>query len=178
MSWQGQYGKSESPSKPITTIHYNDVIMSAIASQITSLTIVYSTVYSGTVQRKHQNSALLAFVRGLHRWPVNSPHKGPVTRKMFPSDDVIMCLKCLGKENMGNQNPYPNQYHPLEWRIFALEYQKSITVHLLIFFVKKHESTFGFYVVRSHGHVTDSKSLLLKETRVTRWARDKMAYTL
>ena len=70
--------------------HYTDVIMSAIASQITSLAILYSTVYSGTNQRKHQSSASLAFVRGIQRWPVNSPHKRPVTRKMFPFDDVIM----------------------------------------------------------------------------------------
>ena len=64
--------------------------MNTIASQITSLTIIYSTVYSGADQIKHQSSASLAFVRGIHRWPVNSPHKGPVTRKMFPFDDVIM----------------------------------------------------------------------------------------
>ena len=64
--------------------------MSALASQIASLTIVCSTVYSGTDQRKHQSSASLAFVLGIHRWPVNSPHKWPVTRKMFPFDDVIM----------------------------------------------------------------------------------------
>ena len=54
--------------------HYRDVLMGAKASQITSFTIVYSTVYSGTNQRKHQRSALLAFVIGIHRWPVNSPH--------------------------------------------------------------------------------------------------------
>ena len=53
-------------------------------------TIVYSTVYSGADQRKHQSSAWLAFARGVHRWPVNSPCKGPVRRKMFPFDDVIM----------------------------------------------------------------------------------------
>ena len=70
--------------------HYNDVIMDTIASQITSLTIVYSTFYSGADQRKHQSSASLAFVRGIHRRPVNSPHKWPVTRKLFPFDDVIM----------------------------------------------------------------------------------------
>ena len=64
--------------------------MNTIASQITSLTIVYLTVNSGTYQRKHQSSAALAFVRGIHRGPVNSPHKWPVTRKMFPFDDVIM----------------------------------------------------------------------------------------
>ena len=47
--------------------HYDDVIMTAMASQITSLTIVYSTVYSDADQRKHQSSASLAFVRGIHR---------------------------------------------------------------------------------------------------------------
>ena len=70
--------------------HYIDVIMGLMASQITSLTIVYSTVYSGADQRKHQSSASLAFVRGIHWRPVNSQHKRPVTRKMFPFDDVIM----------------------------------------------------------------------------------------
>ena len=49
--------------------------MSAIASQITSLTIVYSIVYSGADERKYQSPASLAFVRGIHRWPVNSPQK-------------------------------------------------------------------------------------------------------
>ena len=50
----------------------------------------YSTVYSGADQRKHQSSASLAFVCGIHRWPVNSAHKWPVTRKKFPFHDVIM----------------------------------------------------------------------------------------
>ena len=71
-------------------MHYSDVIMGAMASQITSRTSVYATVYSGTDQRKHQSPASLAFVRGIHRWPVNFPHKGPVTRKIVPFDDVIM----------------------------------------------------------------------------------------
>ena len=77
--------------------HYNDGIMSAMASQITSLTIVYSIVYSGADQRKHQSSASLAFVQGIHRWPVNSPPKRPVTRKMFPFDDVIVAASPLAK---------------------------------------------------------------------------------
>ena len=64
--------------------------MCATASQITSLTIVYPIVYSDADQRKHQSSASLVFVRGIHRGPVNSPRKWPVTRKMFPFDDVIM----------------------------------------------------------------------------------------
>ena len=75
--------------------------MGAIASQITSLTIVYSTVYSDADQRKHQCSALLAFVQGIHQGPVNSPHKWTVTRKMFPFDDVIMYIlkqqSCSGR---------------------------------------------------------------------------------
>ena len=71
-------------------MHYSDVIMGAMSSQMTSLNIVYSTVYSCADQRKHQSSASLAFVRGIHRSPVNSPHKWPVTQKMFPFDDVIM----------------------------------------------------------------------------------------
>ena len=65
------------------TMHYCDVIMGATASQITSLTIVYSTIHSDADQRKHQSSASLAFVRGIHRWPVISPHKWPVTRKIW-----------------------------------------------------------------------------------------------
>ena len=64
--------------------------MGAIASQITSLTIVYSTVYSDPDQRKHQSFMSLAFVQGIHGGPVNSPHKWSVTWKMFPFDDVIM----------------------------------------------------------------------------------------
>ena len=74
----------------VSLMHYDDVIMDSIASQTTSLTIVYSTVLSGADQSKHQSSASLAFVWEIHRWPVNFPHKWPVTRKMFPFDDVIM----------------------------------------------------------------------------------------
>ena len=66
--------------------------MSIMPSQITSLTTVYSTVYSGADQRKHQSSASLAFVRGIHRWT----HKWPVRRKMFPFDDVNMGVECAG----------------------------------------------------------------------------------
>ena len=74
----------------IPHIHHNDIIMNAIESQITSVSIVYSTVCSSIDQRKHQSSTSLAFVRGIHHWPANSLHKGPVTQKMFPFDDEIM----------------------------------------------------------------------------------------
>ena len=63
--------------------------MIVMALQITGVLNVYSTVCSGIDQRKYQSSASLAFVRRIHQWP-NSPHKGLVTRKMFPFDDVIM----------------------------------------------------------------------------------------
>ena len=87
--------------------HYGDVIMSATAPQVTSLTIVCSTVYSGVDQRKHQTSASLVFVTGIHRWSVNSPHKGPVTRKMFPFEDVIMLV-------------------PIRWQIILLTYTSML----------------------------------------------------
>ena len=87
--------------------YYNDVIMGAIAPQITSLTIVYSTVYSDADQRKHQSSASLAFVRGIHRRPVNSPHKWPVTPKMFPFDDVSMSI--------GSGNGLAASHHLNQW---------------------------------------------------------------
>ena len=70
--------------------HSIDVIMSTMASSITGVSIVYSTVCSGAGKRKDQSSASLACVRGIHRWPLNSPHKVPVTRKMIPFDG-IMC---------------------------------------------------------------------------------------
>ena len=77
---------------------YSDTIMSAMESQITGVSIVYSTVCSVPDQRKHQSSASLAFVRRIHWWPVNSPHKGPVKWKMFPFEDgfiLRISLTCL-----------------------------------------------------------------------------------
>ena len=73
----------------------------------TSLTIVYLTVYSGADQRKHQSSTSLAFERGIHRSPVNSPHKWPVTRKMFPFDDVIMNIVFIIHTKQRRKRCYP-----------------------------------------------------------------------
>ena len=80
--------------------HYNDFIMGTMASQITSLTIIYSTINWGTDQRKHQSSSSLAFVRGIHWWTVNALHKGPVTRNMFPFDDVIMVIHVMPSSSL------------------------------------------------------------------------------
>ena len=73
--------------------HYGDVMIGTMASKIR---VVYSTIYSGADQRKYQSFASLAFVQGTHRGPVNSPHKWPVTRKMFPFNDVIMQKSLCG----------------------------------------------------------------------------------
>ena len=89
----------------------NDVILGTIASQITSLAIVYSTVYSGADQIKHQSSASLAFVREIHRGPMNSPHKWPVTRKMFPFDDVI--IRWFIMSSFQKLCPSPHSVHGL-----------------------------------------------------------------
>ena len=96
--------------------------MGVMASQITSLTIVYSTVHAGEDQRKHQSSASLAFVRGIRRWTVNSPHKWPVTWKVFPFDDVIMpyhyfyCWYMFSSYNSskGPESEFRNGYRKME----------------------------------------------------------------
>ena len=97
--------------------------MSTMASQITSLTIVYSTVYSGANQRKHQSSASLAFVRGIYRGPVNSPHKWSVTRKMFPFDDVIM--RVIFKFDSRRPNCACNMNCVINWRNWARNYEQK-----------------------------------------------------
>ena len=110
--------------------------MGAIASLITSLTIVYSTVYSDANQRKHQSSASLAFVWGTHRVPVNSPHKWPVTRNMFPFDDVIMWWETIAEagevsRTFENEGTYTHKTHWAEtkWPPFADDIFKCICLN-------------------------------------------------
>ena len=121
-----------------TCINYIDVVMGMIASQISSLVIVYSTVYSGIDRRKYQSSASLAFVRGIHQWPVNSPHKCPVMRKVFPFDDVIM-KRFFYSTLSDDQGPLwlmmfhsylkiPNLFYPC---LTFCNFAQSITVTLL-----------------------------------------------
>ena len=103
--------------------HYGDVTMGAIASQITSITIVYSTVYPDAYQRKHQSSASLG-------GPVNSPHKWPVTRKMFPFDDVIMRAKHIPKLSAYNISHKMLTYHIS----FIFDYNKKHFLCIYHFF--------------------------------------------
>ena len=86
-------------------------------SQITSVSIVCSIVCTGAYQSKHQSSASLAFARGIHRYPVDSPHKGPATRKMFPFDDVIMSYSA--------SDPYLGLYELIIYECYAL----VLTIH-------------------------------------------------
>ena len=95
--------------------------MSTLASQIASLTIVNSIIYL--------SSASLALVRGIHRWAVNSPHKGPVTRKMFPFDDVFMMLIVLF-----NWMQFKSKYNYFVWNGSICKCQK----------VSKHNMTFKY----------------------------------
>ena len=88
--------------------------MGAVASQITSLTIVYSTVYSDADQRKHQSSASLAFVRGIHRGPVNSPHKWPVTPYIL---ETCTCKKVQNRKRRLERSDNRG------WRYRILNYQ-------------------------------------------------------
>ena len=100
--------------------------MGAIASQITSLTIVYSTVYSDTDQRNHQSSTSLAFVRGIHQGPVTAPHKWPVARKMFPFDDVIMYFTSIAN-NIGFDDTIPTDFNTDE--VFSANTNKYCRHH-------------------------------------------------
>ena len=139
--------------------HYDDVKMSALASQITSLTVVYSTVYLSADQRKHQSFASLAFVRGLHRGPVNSPHKWPVTRKMFPFDNVIID-SYYRPQNKVTSTPLRLRWTVVWWHIH-IDMQRCIFLFLdyrvamlkwLKSFRNKYKSPFPFILIgQYHG---------------------------
>ena len=70
--------------------HYSDVIMSAMACQITGALIAYSTGLFRCRLKKTSKLRVTGLMRGIHRWPVNSMHRRPVTRNIFPFDDVIV----------------------------------------------------------------------------------------
>ena len=100
--------------------HYDDVIMTMLASQITSLTVVYSIVYSGVNQRKHQSSASLAFVREIHRGPVNFRTNGQLRGKCFhlmTSSWTVVIVPCGGMCKVTTQGV--NQSRASQWRSAA-----------------------------------------------------------
>ena len=94
--------------------HYNGVIMSMMASQITSLTVVYLTVYTSADQRKHQSSASLAFVWGIHgdRWIPRT--KGQLRGKCFhlmTSSWIIIMV------------------HSLQYKVIMMVYYNNVTIY-------------------------------------------------
>ena len=106
-----------------TSLHWRHNGHNGISNQqphdclLNRLKIVYSTVYSGEDQRKHQSSVSLAFVRGIQQWPVNSLHKGPVTQKMFPFDDVIMIPNKVICQQP-DQGLIQELHENLEWNLY------------------------------------------------------------
>ena len=101
--------------------HYSNVIMSEMASHITILAIVCSIVNSGVDQRKHQSSASLAFVWGIRRWPRSSPHKWPVTRNMYPFDDVIMINDVVLWHSLAHKRTFPREIVNISVTIMCFE---------------------------------------------------------
>ena len=129
----------------VQLMHNNDVIMSVMASQITSLMSVYSNIYSGADQSKHQSPASLAFVQEIHRWQVNSLHKGPVMWKMSPFDDVIMDLTTITSTN---NDPilnwsHKNKLHPNLITVIPT----MIATVLFMISVQKHNSVIFLFIV-------------------------------
>ena len=108
--------------EPISMKHYRDVIMSAIASQTTGFSVVSSTVYS----KKTSTFRVTGLCEG-NPPVVHSPHKGPVTRKMFSFDDVIMLTKdTLSFEQLHLKMSFA------KWRLFLLRPQWCyLIIHMM-----------------------------------------------
>ena len=123
--------------------HYNEAIMSAMASQITGVSIVYSTVWSGSDQIKHQSSALLASVRGIHRWPVCPTQRANNTETVLFDDDIKyeaeIKLKICRQMFIFNWRQIPNGVIRSKWltQQINLTYNLSNT-HTLLFRVINH----------------------------------------
>ena len=113
----------------LISFKYNNVIMSTIASHITGVSFVRTTVSSGADQRKHQSSASLAFVTEIHRWPVNSPHKGPVTRKMFSYDDFIMLFQNIHLLVVHSHFLYSSKPSLTQNNRYSQQSQENIVLH-------------------------------------------------
>ena len=141
--------------------HYSNGIMGVMASQITSLKIVYSNAD----QRKHQSSASLAFVRGIHWWLVNSPHKGPVTWKMFPFDHIILRLHL-------NQGPsYNNGTVNANWQSDILS--GRILIHNNICWHFKNSYSKHNTIDSSENILDVLFSFTITKTEVTLWKKRK-----
>ena len=97
--------------------------MTTRASQITSLTVVYSTIYSDADQRKHQSSAWLAFVWGIHRDRWIPRTKGQLRGKCFHLMTSSCMLKLVPNHNQSGLSNWGSDLlirlisiHSLLWR--------------------------------------------------------------
>ena len=82
-------------------LHRSGIVMSTMVPQTTGVSVVCSVVFTGAYKRKHQSSASLAFVRGIYRWPVDSPHKGSVTSKLLMTSSwSVACMLCVNAGDM------------------------------------------------------------------------------
>ena len=119
--------------------------MSAIASQITSLTIVYSIVYSRCRPKKTSKLRVTGLCAGNSPGPVNSPHKGPVTRKKFPFDDAIMTLFmqfcCVGWTDRFLIGTSQDTAYLSTFKFFILD-KFSCFVVLVVFLLPNHQNRF------------------------------------
>ena len=141
-------GKVQSGENQNVHDHNSDVTMGAMAYRITSLTTVYSSVCSGADQRKYQSSASLAFVRGIHRWPVNFSHKGPVTRKTVPFDDVIMVMR--DSKDPGVRAAQPKVDSGRKWKVteFIEEAESRLWIKKVVGTVQQDRRDLGWKTCR------------------------------
>ena len=125
--------------------HYSNFIMGAMASQITSLTIVYSTVHSGADQRKHQSSASLAFYA--ENSPVTSefPAQMASNAETFPFDDVIMSNKI-------RILPTVIKVSPDYFLSFRWENNSGILSVLVWFYIRSYPSNVSFWFIKIIWH--------------------------
>ena len=141
---------------PRSFSRYSGVMISAMASQIIGVSIIYSIVCSGADERKHQSSASLAFVWGIRRSPVNSPHKGPVTRKIFPFHDFIMVtvnsfVPMASTNHSWNGSPCDIFFvwEPM-WHLFCLNRRVSLHMCVSVFIVCGWSYFYMFFIFTNH----------------------------
>ena len=109
-------------------------------------------------QRKHQSSVSLAFVWGIHRWAVNSPHKWPVMRKMFSFNDVIMaCRDCIhtNSVNICSGSALHVRFWSFIWINHKLSSIRSQQHNLVKYYL-----TFNFSIVKTYFKISSTKFLL------------------
>ena len=105
-------------SRCIQHLHHSDVIMSAMASQITGVSIIYSTICSGTYQRKYQSSASLAFLRGIHR-SQRASNAENVSIRWRHQVSILQCISpyyCITRSDCTCDTwTFLNMHGPIAW---------------------------------------------------------------